>query len=192
MCYSEIEIQVRIENVEKLLCFLEHHASNKMQRCEIDQYYTPAHKDFTKQRPVTEWLRLRNADNAFFMNYKKIYYDNNGHSHFRDEFETKISDLDAAKKIVEALGFRPLVKVDKLRKIYNYNDYEIAIDSVKGLGEFVEIEYKGNETPQSEAENITAGMIQFLQEIGCGKIKRNYLGYPFQLLFPAEVTIEDY
>jgi len=34
-------------------------------------------------------------------------------------------------------------------------------------------------------------MIKFLKNIGCGKIKRNYVGYPFQLLFPSEVKLEE-
>ncbi len=34
-------------------------------------------------------------------------------------------------------------------------------------------------------------MIEFLKSHNIGKIERNYLGYPFQLLFPDEVEWEE-
>jgi len=88
------------------------------------------------------------------------------------------------------LNFKSLVKVDKVRKIWTYKNYEIAVDSVKGLGDFVEIEYVGKNEKVNPRE-ITGEMIKFLKNIGCGKIKRNYVGYPFQLLFPSEVKLEE-
>jgi hypothetical protein len=33
-------------------------------------------------------------------------------------------------------------------------------------------------------------MIRFLKEIGCGNIERNFLGYPFMLLYPEKVKFE--
>jgi len=66
----------------------------------------------------------------------------------------------------------------------------VAVDSVKGLGDFVEIEYKG-ENENADPKKVTEGMVDFLKKVGCGKIMRNYVGYPFQLLFPEEVKWED-
>jgi len=77
-----------------------------------------------------------------------------------------------------------------MRKVWTCENYEIAIDSVKGLGDFVEIEYIGKEK-KVDPEKITEEMVNFLKSIGCGKIKRNYVGYPFQLLFPEEVKYEN-
>lgn len=34
-------------------------------------------------------------------------------------------------------------------------------------------------------------MVKFLKNIGVGKIKRNYVGYPSQLLFPDQVKWEE-
>lgn len=33
-------------------------------------------------------------------------------------------------------------------------------------------------------------MVDFLKQVGCGKIIRNYVGYPFLMLFPSEVKYE--
>jgi len=118
------------------------------------------------------------------VNYKDWQYNDDGKSNHCNEFETKIEDLDVFKKILEALNFRSLTVVDKLRKSWSYNDYEISIDEVATLGSFVEVEYTGSNSvdPQKVAEEMT----HFLTEIGCGTIERNYVGYPFLLLFPKD------
>ena len=57
------------------------------------------------------------------------------------------------------------------------------------MGDFVEIEYIGKDE-KADPKKITQEMINFLKNIGCEKIKINYVGYPFQLLFPKEVEYE--
>lgn len=186
----EIEIQVNIENSKPLIEFLEKNADFKSENRQIDEYFSPAHRNFTEVRPVKEWLRLRDSGGKHFINYKNWHYDGSGKSHYCDEYETKIEDLNQLKKILDVLNFKPIVKVDKLRKIWIYKDYEVAIDSVKGLTDFVEIEYIGKDE-KVDPKKITEEMINFLKDIGCGKIKINYVGYPFQLLFPKEVKFEE-
>ena len=186
----EIEIQVSIENNKPLLAFLERNADFKSEKHQIDEYFFPIHRNFTEVRPVKEWLRLRDSGGKYSINYKNWHYDKRGKSHYCDEYETKIEDLDQLKKILDVLNFKPIVKVDKLRKTWTYKDYEVAVDSVKGLGDFVEIEYIGKDK-KVDPKKITEEMINFLKDVGCGKIKRNYVGYPFQLLFPEEVKFEE-
>ena len=186
----EIEIQVNIENSKKLIDFLEKNAHFKKESHQTDEYFSPSHRDFTGVRPINEWLRLRDSSGEYWINYKNWHRDKGGKSYHCDEYETKIEDLDQLRKILNVLNFKSLVKVDKIRKIWTYKDYEIAVDSVKGLGDFVEIEYiSANEGV--DPKKVTAEMINFLKDLGCGKIKRNYVGYPFQLLFPEEVKYEE-
>ena len=59
----EIEIQVNIENSKPLIEFLEKNAEFKLEEHQIDEYFSPAHRDFVAVRPVNEWLRLRNSKN---------------------------------------------------------------------------------------------------------------------------------
>ena len=186
----EIEIQVNIENSDPLIDFLEKNAKFKVKNHQVDEYFSPAHRDFVAVRPVNEWLRLRNSNGKYSINYKNWHREKNGKSHYCDEYETEIEDLFQFKNILNILNFRSLVKVDKVRKIWTYKNCEIAVDSVKGLGDFVEIEYIGK-NEKVNPEEITEEMIKFLKNIGCGKIKRNYVGYPFQLLFPSEVKLEE-
>lgn len=186
---TEIEIQINLEHSKPLLEFLKKNAEFKKQTHQIDKYFTPAHRNFIETRPAKEWLRLRNADDKYSINYKNWHHDENGKSHHCDEYESNIENLDSLEKIFNALNIKPLITVDKLRKIWHYKNYEISIDTVKGLGDFVEIEYLGNEN--KNPEQITDKMIKFLKSIGCGTIKRNYQGYPFLLLFPNEAKYEE-
>jgi len=186
----EIEIQVSIENNKPLFDFLAKNAHYKSERRQIDEYFSPAHRNFLELRPLKEWLRLRNSGGNYSINYKNWHFDENGKSSYCDEYETKIEDINKIRKIFNVLNFKQVVLVDKLRKAWVYKDYEVSIDSVKNLGDFVEIEYIGN-NENADAKMITGEMINFLKDIGCGKIKRNYVGYPFQLMFPNEVKYED-
>lgn len=186
---QEIEIQVNIENSATLLGFLKLKGVFKHEACQIDKYFSPTENSFLATRPVSRWLRLRQTDRGCSFNYKNWYFDKEGKSNYCDEFETKIEDINTTEKILEALGFNNIAIVDKLRKIWTFGDYEIAIDSVKGLGDFVEIEYIGSDN-KIDPKKVTDGMIKFLKEIGVGKITRNYVGYPFIMLFPDEVKYE--
>lgn len=125
---------------------------------------------------------MRDSDGKYSINYKNRHYDTNGKSDYCDEYESEIENIENFKKILKALDFSSLVIVYKKRKTFLYEDYEIALDSVKGLGEFVEIEYVGN-TGGVDPAKVTSEMIDLLKKTGCGKIERNYTGYPYQILF---------
>ena len=187
---TEIEIQVKIENSNSLIGFLEKNAEFKGENRQIDEYFSPPHRDFVKVRPIEEWLRLRNSGGKHSINYKKWHFEKDGKSYHTDEYETKLEDLNQVKKILEVLNFKPIVTVDKIRKTWIYKDYEIEVDSVKSLGDFVEIEYVGKDE-NADPKKTTEEMVGFLKRLDCGKIQRNYLGYPFQLLFPSEVKWEE-
>ena len=187
---KEIEIQVQIENSSKLISFLEKQAKFIGEQHQIDTYFTPSHRDFTSVRPILEWLRLRKSGKKYSINYKKWHYEKDGRSHFCDEYESEVTDFKQLKNIFGALNLKKLVTVDKIRKIWIYEDYEISVDSIKGLGDFVEVEYKGSLAKVKPA-TIVREMSEFLKRFDPGKISRNYQGYAFMLLFPNEVETEN-
>lgn len=187
---KEIEVRVKIENSENLLNFLKEKATFTGEKHQIDKYFTPAHRNFLGIKPASEWLRLRDSSGKYFITYKNWHYEADGKSHFCDEYETKVDSLGQLEKIFGVLNMKEVVVVDKVRRTYIYQDFEIAIDSVKNLGDRVEIEYKGK-TEGLEPAKVASKMIDFLKEIGCGKIRRDYAGYPFQLLFPKEIVFEE-
>ncbi len=185
----EIEIQVKIENSKKLKKFLEKNASFQGETHQIDEYFSPSDENFIETRPVKKWLRLRKSNKCNFITFKNYYYDEKGKSIYCDEYETEIKDTKKIKSIFQALNYNSLIVVNKKRKVWNYKDYEIVFDSVKNLGDFIEIEYKGKK--EVDPKKMNNKMIDFLKSFDCGKIKRNHVGYPFLLLFPGESELEE-
>lgn len=182
---TEIEVQAQIENVKLLASFLEKEGKFQSEKHQVDEYFTPAHRDFLASQPISEWLRLRNSDESYSINYKNWHYDSEGRGLYADEFETKVENLETMQKVFTNLDIKSVIIVDKTRKVYLYKDYEIALDSVKGLGDFVEIEYMGPRS-HTEHEKILQEMIQFLRDLNCGKIEVNHSGYPALLLGRGE------
>jgi len=185
----EIEVQLRVSKTDKLIDFLEEEAKLTGEVYQKDEYLMPPHRDFVAVKPVKEWLRLRESGKGSSVNYKNWHYDDSGRSTHCDEYETPVEDVDQMRKIFAAIDIKPLITVEKKRKTYRYNDYEVALDEITDLGSFVEVEYKGEDQNVVPTE-VTAGMIAWLKEVDCGVIERNYVGYPFMLLYPDEVTFE--
>ena len=189
MVDTEIEIQVQVDNIEPLLAFLKANAKFQKKHHQVDEYFTPIHRNFLGVRPAVEWLRLRDNDGVFSTTYKNWHVDEEGKTQYADEYETKIESLDQLRKIFTVIDIKPLITVYKERDIWMYKDYEVAIDKIKGLGDFVEIEYKGN-NHEFNPKEVTTEMVKFLKDVGCGTIKRNYVGYPFMLLYPNEIGLD--
>ena len=76
-------------------------------------------------------------------------------------------------------GFEPFMVVDKLRRSYIYKNCEISIDTVKGLGDYIEIEYKGEGNDVKKVQDLLEDV---LKEIGAYVGKRDYKGYAHNLL----------
>jgi adenylate cyclase, class 2 len=97
-----------------------------------------------------EAFRLRLAGGKCLMTYKgpKI----GTVSKARYERETPVAEFDAMRDILGRLGFSEVASVRKGRDIYLLNDIEICLDRVEGLGDFVEIERRGDEQEKIEKE----------------------------------------
>lgn len=180
----EIEIQARVANTASLRAFLDAEATYLGEVHQRDEYYTPAHKDYLATRPVDEWLRLRDADGGISITYK----DWSPRTH-AVEYETSVGDLAKGRLILEAIGCRTIAVVDKVRRLWHWQDWDISIDRVEGLGEFVELEYSGD--ADVVPQDVRDAMITFLKERGCGTVELNDTGYPFLILFPDEAVYRE-
>src|SRR4051812_9453542 len=99
--YMEIELKVTLENIAPLLSLLERKGTFSYEDHQVDEYYIPAHRNFIAEKPIKEWLRLRNSNGTFYVTYKKRYYNADGTSNYADELETEIKDLETMKKIFQ-------------------------------------------------------------------------------------------
>ncbi len=174
--HVECELKFPLKNVEELVEKLNKIAKPEQQNIfQKDTYYVPAHRNFLAKKKINEWLRIRETNGGITLNYKNWYPDG---IHCK-EFETKIGDVNALKKIFESLNFKEIVVVEKTRSIWTYKNVEIAIDNVKDLGFFIELEAKNDFKDIDEAKKVLYDTLKELKaEIG----KQDFRGYPFRIL----------
>jgi len=127
-------------------------------------YFNHACRDFSK---TDEALRLRKVGEKTFLTYKGAKIEKLTKT--REEYEVEVDNFNNAKKILEKLGFKEVVKVKKKRRYFRLKEYLVYLDEVQKLGSFVEIEKKANEYDPKE-------LIEFLKALGAEDIeRRSYL-----------------
>ena len=146
---------------------------------QVDAYYNAPHRDFLVPSVISEWLRIRVEGDGGSVNFKRFHPVDAVAKTHADEFEAAVDDVEAMRRLLEALDFRPLVTVEKTRETYRLADVEIAFDRVVGAGDFVEFEFKGDADGVEAATLVLDRCIAALGvELGA-PVKR---GYPHMLL----------
>lgn len=118
---------------------------------ESDVYYTSDFHDFMK---ADEALRIRESDNltqiqsTCTLTFKGPKIDTI--SMTRKELETEVTSPEDCRGILEALGYRPLFPVNKLRQYYVKENVHACVDQVEGLGSFMELEILVEEEAERE------------------------------------------
>ncbi|HEU12879.1 MAG: class IV adenylate cyclase [Thermoplasmata archaeon] len=102
-----------------------------------DEYFNHPCRDF---RYTDEALRLRKTGGSSIITYKGKRIDLETKT--RMEIESRVNgDM---RGILIGLGFSPVARIRKIRRRYMLEGVEISIDSVEGLGTFVELETHGD------------------------------------------------
>ncbi len=114
---------------------------------EEDVYFNHPSRDFGA---TDEALRIRVEESGAILTYKGPKLS--GLTKTRFEKETRIEDAEAAYEILERLGFVKVETVIKQRDMYLYRDIEVCIDSVEGVGDFIELEKRGENREEAEQE----------------------------------------
>lgn len=179
----EIELKLSLKNTAELIKRLTEIAEFLGEYNEKDTYYVPPHRNFVKNNPIFEWLRIREFDkdgkNISILNYKNFGKDKKEDTIACKELETEFGNSETLKKIFDYLDISKVILVKKNRKNYKYKDVVISIDSVEGLGEFIEIEFEGLTENEEKAREYLEMM---LKEIGANTGEPIFKGYPHLLL----------
>jgi adenylate cyclase class 2 len=85
-----------------------------------------------------EALRLRHEGSNCTLTFKGKRFGSG--VKMREEVEVRVDDGGTATTILKRLGFEEAFVIRKNRRVYALEGAEISLDSVDGLGEFVEIE----------------------------------------------------
>jgi adenylate cyclase class 2 len=142
---------------------------------QVDTYYNAPDRDFAE---TDEALRVRRetraGDTSARITYKGPLVDDE--SKTREEYETGVDNGDTADTIFERLGFDRTATVRKDREFYRYDGYTITLDTVEGVGEFVEVETETDEDGVEDAREGAADILRTLNLDPDEQIRTSYLG----------------
>lgn len=169
----EVEMKVRADHdrVRARLSDLDAVAKGTVR--QIDTYYDHPVREFAE---TDEALRIR-RESAERTDETRITYKGplvEAESKTRTELETAVADGDTVADILAKLGFEAAATVEKTRERFRCDGYTITLDTVSGLGEFLEVE-----TEAEVIEPAREGAIELLERLDLDaddQIRRSYLG----------------
>jgi adenylate cyclase class 2 len=154
----EVEMKFPVDDLASLEShFLQAGAQPVQTRHDADHYFNAPDRDFAR---TDEALRLRRIGNANFVTYKGPKRDLQTKT--RTEIEVPLADGDTAAEsftqILRHLGYRPVAVVKKRRQLYHLESggypIEICLDTVEGVGRFVELEIVAPEEQLDAARDV--------------------------------------
>ncbi len=165
---KEIEVKVKVSDIDSVIkslsnlgCILSEPVTQN------DVVYINYNRPFIDFREGDIFLRIRKTQGKVIFTLKK------GEEMNSIEKEFSVDDAQQLHDTLTLLGFRPEVEVTKIRRKTSYNNYEICIDDVPGLGFFIELE----EITENDAIVTQNAMINFLNSIGIDTKDRVMNGY---------------
>lgn len=180
MQYIEVEKKFALPHPDTLKAKLTELGANPSEPTrQIDAYYNAPHRDFLAPEAISEWLRLRTEARGSSINYKLWHPVDEISKTHADEYESKVDDVEAVRKLLQMLDFQPLVVVDKTREEWKLPDIEVVFDHVANAGDFVEFEYKGD---ADNVDDATARLVEFITSLDIELGEPINRGYPHMLL----------
>ncbi|MGP8321264.1 MAG: class IV adenylate cyclase [Methanosarcinaceae archaeon] len=172
----EIEVKARAdhERIRELLKELGVRATGVEHHC--DTYYNAPHRDFSI---TDEALRIRIVNEHAVLTYKGKKLDSV--SKTREEFETGV-DAKNMRDILLSLGFVESGMVVKTRSVFEFENLAICLDSVDGLGEFIEVEMMA----ETDMELNRARVFAFMERLGIGQEDSILMSYLEMLIGMSE------
>ena len=150
----EIELKYRVDSLVAVAAKLESLGAGFDDICnECDFYFNAPDRDF---KTTDEVFRLRCEVGSCVLTYKGPKRPGTVKS--REEIEVPLvyDRQEDATRLIMALGYRLTAKVEKQRTIYALErdgfDLHICLDSLEGIGEFVEVEIVAEKSDLARAE----------------------------------------
>jgi adenylate cyclase class 2 len=193
----EVEVKVRADHDDVRDRLAELGAEPINEVAQEDTYYDAPHRDFAEtdealrvrrerpkvrqERPESRDESERRDDSEGEEAFAELTYKGplvEAESKTRREVETRVEDGAAADAILDALGFAPAATVRKERERFALDDYTVTLDSVEGLGEFVEVETETEEDDEA-LKAARKEAYEILRDLGLNpddQIRTSYLG----------------
>lgn len=172
----EVEVKVRADHaaVRERLAALA--APNRGSVRQVDTYYSAPHRDFAE---TDEALRIRRETSGDDERTDRLTYKGpkvDAASKTRLEHETAVGDHEAMAATLAALGFEPAAEVRKDRERFAVSGYTVTLDSVDGLGEFVEVERDVSDGDLAAARDGAFALLESLGLDPADQLRTSYLG----------------
>jgi adenylate cyclase class 2 len=146
MANYEVEKKYRVNDDHAAFSIIKSLTQKKETELQTDIVFLYMSDSFKNFKPGDPVMRIRKSSAGCVLTMKKQV---NAESNL--EIETIISDFESMCKILREIGFQEVVSVVKQRSVYQYEDAEICVDVVEGLGYFIEIEIMCSEEEQGAA-----------------------------------------
>ncbi|MEK7608241.1 MAG: class IV adenylate cyclase [Patescibacteria group bacterium] len=170
---KEIEVKARVQNLEVIAKELARRGcvlSDPIEQRDII-FVDSSYGEFEKFHPKKNLLRIRNAKGKFIFTIKQPQ------SNELDsiERETEIANPEEMEQALLLMGYHERVRVSKIRKTAKYQNWEICLDEVEGIGSFVEIEELTDD--KANPDEIQRRILEFLKSLGVKEEDRVTTGY---------------
>ncbi len=144
----EIELKARVRSLATLRRALRQlHARRSSSIHQVDTYYSPERRPLDKRKGYV--LRVR-AEPGKRPGRFELHIPKNAYA--AEELELTVDDVRLLQKLLHLLRFRREFVIDKQRETYRLGRVTIALDVVRGLGTFVEVEILGADTAANRAK----------------------------------------
>lgn len=174
----ELKLELTEDEADRIRDFLVSRLNVEIQRQE-DTYYCPAEYD-VRRYMERKCVRVRSQNEIYTLDYKEIINEESVYVQKIMEYSTQISDPVSVDEILKHIGFRRTIVISKERVECRYkNKYKIALDYVRDLGWFLEIELLECNADEAILEEQ---MRSILQELNVIEIRINKKGYSNMML----------
>ena len=170
----EVEVRALLEDRKRVERNLMAKGARLVQRIHVtDHWYCDARAKNPTDASIDSSgyaLRLREVRNAGERRKAtslecKTLVDRASHS-FCNEYEVAIDSPLNGRKILESIGLKLFLTVEKERTLYQLRDIKFFFDSIKGIGEGLEVEMM---VPRVAVERAYVAARRVLEEIGVKK-----------------------
>lgn len=174
----EIEIKLKAKNFGEIESKLEERGcvlSEPISQHDVIYSLKNSTEEFESAKEGDVIIRIRHLKDTAQLNLKQQRSSEMDNL----EYETEVDDAEATHKILETLGWHPVVEVQKLRRKGKLGDYEICLDQVEKLGTFVELEKMTDDDAQPEV--VREELFKELESLGLSRTDEETKGYDTQI-----------
>ncbi len=168
---KEIEVKIEIEDIGKIQSLLESKGlvfgGIVTQR---DVVYVPQNITDLPCPAGTNVLRIRTQGETSILTLKR---SDPGNHLSKTEHETEVKNPKELALIIEQLGFKKITDTSKSRTKCKVKKYEICLDNVEDVGDFLEIEELTDRDPLVSQKE----MLEYLKSLDVDVSKRVDVGY---------------